>query len=115
MNAPSPLEAIFFAALEKPSPAERAAFLDQACAGSDELRRSVERMLAAQADLGSFLEHPPAAPDVACSEPTCDEPTREAAGTVIGPYKLLEQIGEGGMGVVYMADQQTSRSGVAWR
>src|SRR5207253_5004338 len=50
---------------------------------------------------GSFLESPAAAPAA-----TLDEPIREGTGTVIGPYKLLQQIGEGGMGTVFMAEQQ---------
>ena len=57
MNDPSPLEAIFFAALEK-APQERAAYLDLACAGDSELRRRIEKMLAAQDQAGSFLEKP---------------------------------------------------------
>src|SRR5262249_22302256 len=51
---------------------------------------------------GSFLESPPSSLDV-----TTAQPNSESLGAVIGPYKLLEQIGEGGMGVVYMADQQS--------
>src|SRR5439155_20774428 len=100
MNQSSPLEAIFFAALEQGSPAERAAYLDEACAGDPDLRRRVEKMVAAQARAGSFLEQP--APVLGA---TVDEPISEGPGTVIGSYKLLEQIGEGGFGVVYMAEQ----------
>ncbi|HXY36142.1 MAG TPA: WD40 repeat domain-containing serine/threonine-protein kinase [Planctomycetaceae bacterium] len=96
------LQSLFFGALEKQSPAERRAFLDEACAGKDELRRSVERMLAAHSNVGSFLESPAAAfaPTIAT------RPVAETPGMVIGPYKLLEQIGEGGFGIVYMAEQQ---------
>ncbi len=102
MNNPSSLEIIFFSALEKRSPAERMAFLDEACAGNDELRGSVERMLAAQAGVGSFLEQPIMVGDATVlHEPSISE----RPGTVIGPYKLLQQIGEGGMGVVFMAEQ----------
>ncbi|MFL5339741.1 MAG: protein kinase domain-containing protein [Gemmataceae bacterium] len=100
MNTLSPLEVIFFAALEKGVPEERAAYLDAACAGDADLRRRVEKMLAAQAQAGSFLEQPALAPGA-----TVDSPLTERPGTVIGPYKLLQQIGEGGMGTVFMAEQ----------
>src|SRR5438874_1000564 len=103
MSDPTPLEAIFFAALEK-APDERAAYLNDACGGDTDLRRRVERMLAAQVDAASFLESPPSAV-VAITSPTIDDASLEKPGTQIGPYKLLQQIGEGGMGVVYMAEQ----------
>jgi serine/threonine protein kinase/tetratricopeptide (TPR) repeat protein len=101
MNEQSPLEAIFFAALEKSTPQGRAAFLDDACALDPDLRRRVEKMLAAQAKAASFLEKP-AAQAVA----TVDESIPESAGSVIGTYKLLKQIGEGGFGVVFMSEQK---------
>src|SRR5437899_4415085 len=91
---------IFLEALQKTKPAERAAYLDQACAGDDELRRNVEMLLRAQAKAGDFLNQPAAA-----AIATIEEPITERPGTIIGPYKLLQQIGEGGMGTVFMAEQ----------
>jgi serine/threonine protein kinase len=102
MTAPeSPVEAIFSAALAKRSPEGRAAYLDEACGGDPELRRRVEQLLEAHASLGTFLEG--AAPDSAATSD--GPPAHESPGTVIGPYKLLQPIGEGGMGTVYMAEQ----------
>ncbi|HUE75048.1 MAG TPA: serine/threonine-protein kinase [Pirellulaceae bacterium] len=103
MNELSPLESIFFAALEK-APADRASYLAEACSGDDSLRRRVEKMLLAHADANSFLEVPPAA-NASPGDPTIDQSVAERPGTQIGPYKLLQQIGEGGFGVVYMAEQ----------
>ena len=101
MAAKANIDEIFLAALEKASAPERSVYLDRACAGDDELRRRVEKLLRAQRQLGDFLESP--APEVAA---TFVPPSAEPVGTVIGPYKLLEQIGEGSFGIVYMADQQ---------
>jgi eukaryotic-like serine/threonine-protein kinase len=94
------IEAVFLRALEIPSPPERAAYLQAACAGDDELRRRVERMLAAQPQLGSFLDQ-----NAAEIVLTTHQSAAERPGAQIGPYKLLQQIGEGGMGAVYMAEQ----------
>ena len=58
MTTPAAAESIFFAALEKQDPAERAAYLDEACHGDSDLRRRVERLLEAHPQVGSFLEKP---------------------------------------------------------
>jgi serine/threonine protein kinase/tetratricopeptide (TPR) repeat protein len=94
------LDDVFCAALELASPAERAAYLDHACGDDRDARRRVERLLAAHSQAGNFLG---AGPAVIAA--TTDLPA-PAIGTMIGPYKLLQQIGEGGMGTVFMAEQQ---------
>jgi serine/threonine protein kinase/tetratricopeptide (TPR) repeat protein len=92
-------QSLFIAALER-DPSERGAFLASACAGNASLRGRVEKLLLAHEHAAKFMEEP-AAPHA----DTIDEPVTELPGTMIGPYKLLQQIGEGGMGTVYMAEQ----------
>jgi serine/threonine protein kinase len=99
MNANSPLESIFYRALEIPSLDARAAFIKEACGENEELRRQVEQMLNAQTS--DFLEAPPEGLTA-----TFSYPIAEHVGTRIGPYELLQQIGEGGMGVVFVAKQE---------
>ncbi len=95
------IDRIFWDAAQLASAGEREGYLDSACDGDGELRRRVEQLLGARAKAESFLEsHAPAL------AATVDEPAvAERPGTVVGPYKLLEQIGEGGFGVVYLAEQ----------
>src|SRR2546423_1171529 len=103
---------VFLEALEAPSPERRAAYLAQRCGDDPELMAQVKSLLEASERAGSFLEAPAAGFAVQRggngmrqSAGTVQNAPREATGTVIGPYKLLQQIGEGGMGVVYMAEQ----------
>ena len=86
------LESIFSAALEMKS-AERTAYLVEACGEDGNFRAEVQRLLDAEPEVGNFLDQPVA------------DPIKQDVGATIGPYKLLQQIGEGGFGVVYMAEQ----------
>jgi len=90
----------FLAAVEKHDAAEREAYLQDACGADEKMRRQVEALLGKHAQAGSFLESPVHPVDTAEQQPLT-----ESSGAVIGPYKLLQQIGEGGMGVVWMAEQ----------
>src|SRR5687767_12876578 len=99
-------QSLFIQALERDA-GDRGAFLDEACASDPALRARVERLLHHHEHAASFR----AAPAVGSPEPrsdadaTFERPMREGPGTAIGPYKLLQQIGEGGMGVVFLAEQ----------
>ena len=114
MAAETPsLDTIFCAAIEIDSAEERAAYIGRACAADPELHGRVDKLVRAHFRSGSFLESPIAAvPSPLVGEgqgqgvgATVDDPITERPGTVIGPYKLLQQIGEGGMGTVFMAEQ----------
>src|SRR5260370_9622301 len=98
---------IFIATLQKEDPAERQAYLDEACAQQPELRKQVENLLQLHKGAGSFLEEPAAElaatgafPDAAL------QASPEAPGAIIGPDKLLEQIGEGGFGAFFRAQHR---------
>jgi serine/threonine protein kinase len=93
-------KAIFLLAAEQPAGGARQAFLAEACGDDAALRRHVEMLLAANDQAGSFLEKGALATDA-----TVNQGALQCPGTTIGPYKLLEQIGGGGMGTVYMAEQ----------
>jgi len=101
-------EAILKAAIEIDSPQKRAVFIKSACGEDAELLRRVEGLLKFHYDDDRFLTSPPA-----CNGITLDSsPLTEGPGTKIGHYKLLQLIGEGGFGVVYMAEQEEVRP---WR
>lgn len=93
------VDAIFAAAIGLGSPEERAEYVKRVSGENAELRQRVEELLGAHFQAGDFLERPPA------TVLYRDEDVSAGPGTVIGPYKLLQQIGEGGMGVVFMAEQ----------
>src|SRR3954462_12843416 len=98
---PAVSESGIFKAAVKLAPECRAAYLDQACGANHELRREVESLLRAHEAADSFLQSQVARPAVTVDA----EPIAERPGTVIGRYKLMEQIGEGGMGLVFVAEQ----------
>ena len=97
---------LFEAAVDLP-PADRPAFLDGHCGGDAAMRCRLDALLAKHDRAGSFLEEP-VVPGVAAGDPVmkaADLPPDSAGQTLAGRYKLLEQIGEGGMGTVWMARQ----------
>jgi serine/threonine protein kinase/tetratricopeptide (TPR) repeat protein len=105
-------EALFEAARNLPNATAQNAFLDEACAGEPEMRARIETLLEAGQAAEKFfkdavpLDFPTAAAGESGGNPTAESPLLEGLGTRIGRYKLLQKIGEGGGGVIYMADQE---------
>jgi serine/threonine protein kinase len=118
MSATKQLEdAIFFTALHMTDPEQRRVFLDQACLGNPALRSVVEEMISTQTDAEDLLERGRSAFSLLSDELPLPALENDAAedgsgavderiGTKVGPYKLLQKLGEGGCGVVYMAEQE---------
>src|SRR5512136_2310469 len=91
------LKEILAEAVARSDPVTRAAYLDEACAGDEPLRAEVETLAKAYEEEGAFVEKTLAT--------SAREAIGEGPGTVIGRYKLLQEIGEGGFGTVFMAEQ----------
>src|SRR6516162_818113 len=102
-NVVQHIEDILWEAAHLPPGEQREAYLGRACGDDQALRQRVERLLQVQPNVEGFLERPFPGPS---QLPTVDARPSEEPGTVIGPYKLLAQIGEGGMGLVFVAEQE---------
>ena len=101
-DASTKIMSIFCSALERAHGEDRGAYLLEACAGDAELRSRLDALLLAHENAGGFLK---IEPNAGPAPGGLGAPAAELVGSMIGPYKLLKQIGEGGMGTVYLAEQ----------
>src|SRR5258706_6781474 len=101
MNGSTKNDVVVFTAALQLRAGQRAAYLDHACEGDGELRQKVEALLQAHEQVGDFLEQSAPGTELEARGSVCEKP-----GHRIGRYKLLQQIGEGGCGVVFMAEQE---------
>ena len=115
MTEPSERELTVFSATRRLPDEARAAYLDEACAGDAVLRQRVDELLLAGEESGAFLQAPAPGAQRTADAAVAQNPNptlrvtvtpAEKVGDRIGRYKLLQQIGEGGCGVVYMAEQE---------
>jgi len=106
MNAAERAKSVFLKALDHTAGPERTAFVERVCAADTDLCRQVLELLRVHATDDSFLEKPAAELDRTVAEEQGPPRGTDQVGARIGPYKLLERIGEGGMGTVWMAEQQ---------
>src|SRR5262245_39865096 len=100
INRTPTIDEIYWEALQITSPARRAEWLDQRCGNDRQLRALVAKLLRAQPKAEQFLENP-----IGLCWPSADQAPLEGPGMQIDSYELLEQIGEGGFGMVFMAEQ----------
>ncbi|HKI33459.1 MAG TPA: serine/threonine-protein kinase [Gemmataceae bacterium] len=100
---PARVKELFVAALDLPDPQVRQAFLERECGANADLRQRLEVLLKAHDDPASALDRPLAADGLATA--AYHGPAEDVGILIAGRYKLLEQIGEGGMGTVWVAEQ----------